>query len=312
MEKINIAELLRDCPKGMELDCPMYDGLEFDRVDEYSNPNFSIVCRVKTKSGQYNFHTFTKYGSYSRESYSKCVIFPKGKATWKGFVPPCQFKEGDIIFIKSKKSGVGFISIYKNESSHLFYGHCSVSLDTGNFYPDTTQGLIHKNDISISRLATEEEQEKLFQVIRDNGYRWNAETKVLEKLIVPKFKLGDRVKHKESYISGVVTKIYDECYKIKYDTGAVSFANIKFQDDYELVPNKFDITTLKPFDKVLVRDNYQNYWAANLYSHYMNANGDYHFATVFGYYKQCIPYNDETKHLLGKTEDCENYYETWE
>ena len=28
---------------------------------------------------------------------SKCVIFPKGKTTWEGFVPPCKFKDGDIL-----------------------------------------------------------------------------------------------------------------------------------------------------------------------------------------------------------------------
>ena len=33
-EKINIAELLKDCPKGMELDCAMYEDVHFDYVDE--------------------------------------------------------------------------------------------------------------------------------------------------------------------------------------------------------------------------------------------------------------------------------------
>lgn len=301
-EKINIAELLRNCPKGTELYSPIFGNVYLDKI----RPHLAVVVRTSDKQEE----EFLYDGRF--DINGECMLFPsKANRDWSTFQRP--FKDGDIIYVKSKKcGGVGFISIYKNESSSLFYDHCSISLDTGNFYLDTTQGLIYKNDISISRLATEEEQEKLFQVIRDNGYRWNAETKVLEKLIVSKFKVGNRVKHKESYISGVVTKIYDECYKIKYDTGAVSFANIKYQDDYELVHEKFDISTLKPFDKVLVRDDYQNYWAANLYSHYMNANEDYHFATVFGYYKQCIPYNDETKHLLGKTEDCENYYKTWE
>ncbi len=27
---INIAELLKDCPRGMELDSPLFEGLEFD------------------------------------------------------------------------------------------------------------------------------------------------------------------------------------------------------------------------------------------------------------------------------------------
>ena len=32
MKKINIAELLRDCPTGMELDCTLFEGLEFDGI----------------------------------------------------------------------------------------------------------------------------------------------------------------------------------------------------------------------------------------------------------------------------------------
>lgn len=34
MEKINIAELLKDCPKGMELNCVIYEDVHFDYVDE--------------------------------------------------------------------------------------------------------------------------------------------------------------------------------------------------------------------------------------------------------------------------------------
>lgn len=34
MEKINIANLLKDCPKGMELDCTMYENVEFDYIEQ--------------------------------------------------------------------------------------------------------------------------------------------------------------------------------------------------------------------------------------------------------------------------------------
>lgn len=94
MEKINVAELLKDCPQGMELDCPLFENLEFDRIDK-DNGAYSIICRVKTEWECYNTHTFTEYGCYSTEKYSKCVIFPKGKTTWKGFHRP--FKDGDIV-----------------------------------------------------------------------------------------------------------------------------------------------------------------------------------------------------------------------
>ena len=34
MEKINIAELLKDCPKGMELDCTMLDDVTFEGIKQ--------------------------------------------------------------------------------------------------------------------------------------------------------------------------------------------------------------------------------------------------------------------------------------
>jgi hypothetical protein len=95
MEKINIAELLKGCPSGMELDCYLFNGLEFDHIDT-DNENYPIVCRAKTLTGEYNMHSFTKYGWFTASfDYAKCVIFPKGKTTWEGFHRP--FEDGDIV-----------------------------------------------------------------------------------------------------------------------------------------------------------------------------------------------------------------------
>jgi hypothetical protein len=74
---------------------------------------------------------------------------------------------------------------------------------------------------------------------------------------------------------------------------------------------KFDIKSFKPFDKVLVRDKDINTWRCELYSHY-RTNTDYYKHTCSSEsYHQCIPYNDETKHLVGTTNDCPEYYKTW-
>ena len=74
----------------------------------------------------------------------------------------------------------------------------------------------------------------------------------------------------------------------------------------------FDEYTLKPFDKVLVRDNIDERWKAMFFSHIVNYI-DIHRA-ICGYYawEQCIPYNDETKHLLGTTDEAPEYYRYWE
>ena len=73
---------------------------------------------------------------------------------------------------------------------------------------------------------------------------------------------------------------------------------------------KFDINTLKPFNKVLVRDDDTNNWYCNFYSHYRN-NTHYNYGCISSDFHQCIPYNDETKHLVGTKEPCPEYYKTW-
>ena len=58
----------------------------------------------------------------------------------------------------------------------------------------------------------------------------------------------------------------------------------------------------KPFDKVLVRDSNNGPWRANFYSHLDNNNDA---VCVHGIWNYCIPYNEETKHLIGTTNEYE-------
>ena len=111
MKRINIAELLKDCPKGMELDCTMYDNVTLDRVDI----DDTYAIRITTKGG---FSTrLTRYGQNVYIEDAKCVIFPKGKTTWEGFVLPCKFKDGDIIYTQQVR---GFVFIRKVEKNKMF------------------------------------------------------------------------------------------------------------------------------------------------------------------------------------------------
>lgn len=60
---------------------------------------------------------------------------------------------------------------------------------------------------------------------------------------------------------------------------------------------------LKPFDKVLVRDNDDMIWCANIFSH-MGSHGEYVTIGLGGYH-YCIPYNEETAKLIGTTDNWE-------
>ena len=74
---------------------------------------------------------------------------------------------------------------------------------------------------------------------------------------------------------------------------------------------KFDPKTLQPFDKVLARDSLSNNWMADFFEKIEENNIHYNVTCVTCLWMQCIPYNEETKHLLGTREDCPEYYKWW-
>ena len=74
---------------------------------------------------------------------------------------------------------------------------------------------------------------------------------------------------------------------------------------------RFDPKTLKPFDKVLVSDEHHTRWRCSFFSHIVDQI-NYKYFTSDSCYKFCIPYNDDTKHLVGTTEEAPEYYRYWE
>ena len=73
---------------------------------------------------------------------------------------------------------------------------------------------------------------------------------------------------------------------------------------------KFDPKTLKPFDKVLARDSIEGQWRCTFYSH--ERKDIYKYVTTDYTYKYCIPYNDDTKHLVGTANKEPEFYRYWE
>ena len=83
------------------------------------------------------------------------------------------------------------------------------------------------------------------------------------------------------------------------------------KDKERVTVERFDPNTLKPYDKVLVRDCNSGNWVCDLFSHIGNKD-TYPFYCVSNYYRWCIPYNDDTKHLIGTSESPSKYYRYWE
>lgn len=77
---------------------------------------------------------------------------------------------------------------------------------------------------------------------------------------------------------------------------------------------KFDPKTLQTLDKVLVKTYPNTEWNCDLFSTMLTNPNDYFFPYIGfnGIYKQCIPLNDETKHLIGTRDEAPEYYRYWE
>ena len=114
---------------------------------------------------------------------------------------------------------------------------------------------------------------------------------------------------------------HTECFKadgkvmIDYDGECCIFPSREQRDWSKfsapwLKKEKFDPKTLKPFDRVLCK-NGLDMWRCDLFSSYV---GTYACPNVCigGSYTYCIPYNDDTKHLVGTKEEAPEFYKYWE
>lgn len=80
-----------------------------------------------------------------------------------------------------------------------------------------------------------------------------------------------------------------------------------------LKKERFDPKSLKPFDKVLVRDGKAENWTCDFFSHTGEPYNIYMCISIMGGgFKQCIPYNDKTQHLVGTNKEAPEYYRYWE
>ncbi len=228
--KINIAEILKDCSKGTKLYSPIFGEVKFDGSQENTVSVLSTYY-----DGRDIFNSFKENGSFfSGYSQSECLLFPSSEMRdWTKF-----FKRGDVVI----KNGGGMAAVFDGWANDTYTEFNT----TINLYCDGNTGEEEVCDTLLFRKATEEEREQF-------------------------------IKKAERAFNG------------KYNPDTLQVEPVK------------PTCPFKPFDKVLVRDNDEQAWCANYFSHYKNAP-DYFYVCINGIYHYCIPYNEHTAHLLGTTD----------
>ena len=85
--EINIAEILKDCPKGTKLYSPLFGNVTLEEVDT------SITVLIKVIDSLNSYNCFTKTGLYYNRANAECLLFPSSEMrNWSKF-----FKRGDIL-----------------------------------------------------------------------------------------------------------------------------------------------------------------------------------------------------------------------
>ena len=141
-----------------------------------------------------------------------------------------------------------------------------------------------------------------------------------EQISSPKFKVGDKIVNsfrkymRDLSSQGIISKITND----KYIFTDGSYISISNQDSWELVhdkKSKFDPKTFQPYDKVLIRRGNENFyvWFPDFVSNPPNNDNNKTLCMCVGDdIAMVIPYNDDTKYLVGTTNEAPEYYRYWE
>ena len=308
---MNIANLLKYCPKGTKLYSTAFGEVEL--IDTSSLANTILV--------QNNHDTpFTFYSDGSYILDGECILFPsKDQRDWSKFRLP--LKRGDIMM---KADGtIPFIAsgeFYKDTSPKYI---CGVDI-TGHFstgiYGWTSEFYIP---------ASEEAKKELFSKIAEAGYKWNADTLELEK-IEPKFKEGDIIVDSDGYLFLVSaiknfnsvavhailyannTLVIHHIPTVVHSINEVTLASIKNKNKfystlikegyiYNKKQHKLVKQEFKPFDRVLVRDKDTDTWETDIYLGYNEEDKYCRYKCASMNYQFCIPY-EGNEYLLGTTD----------
>jgi hypothetical protein len=320
-QKLNIAEILKDKLVGLKLYSSTFGYIKFNGVHK---------DKIYFFSEDTNAHSVKQNGKMY--DGGECIIFPSKKMRdWKRF----SWKKGDVLISNDGYIEVIFDKWYDDTYTSFYCKHYLNSEDKNKivyyeeFLCTTARYSLKDKDTVQTYIKTIEER---------LGGKLNMETLEIDKT-QPEFKDGDIIKMTWDKYSAIA--IFWEYSNFGKGFDSHVFFNIKIKiieynihghtlkdlilrlateeekqqlfdalakrgkawdtEKKQIVDLKPKVE-LKPFDKVIVRCNKADKWSIDFFS-YKVSNG--YICTGDAWFGYCLPYNEETAHLLGTTDDLE-------
>ena len=318
-QKLNITEILKNKPRGTKLYSMIHGKCSFEAVtDEIFKINFCTSKFGLTQSGEC---TLIKFGNMY--DGGECIIFPsKEMRDWRKFA----WKKGDLLI-----NSCGFQCIFKEWSSDDYTKFNGCYSNSRDGYEDVSNA----ETANFVKLDNNTTYEYVKEIERKLGGKLNLKTLEIEKQL--EFKDGDilscdedsytrhttLILHKDENITESIVSLIrhkelvenvpindfllSRLYHAREDEkkelfDALAKEGKAWDSDKKTIVNLKQEVELKPFDKVIVRCSKADKWSIDFFS-YKVSNG--YICTGDAWFGYCLPYNEETSHLLGTTDDWE-------
>lgn len=318
--EINVAATLKDKPQGVKLYSRICGAVELKEVLDVRKKK-SIVVKELNSSNQ---HRFWYDGKFFRAG--QCVLQPsKEMADWSKF----SWKRGDVLVCKDVNSHIIF-EAFNDDTYTTFTGKQNYQATRAGYSYTHTRNIAMTQDFDIEK--GDAAQTYINTIEEKLGGKLNRETLEVEKQ--PEFKDGDILSIQEDeehyhailiFKGGIDVYVYFDyfhrvlTYGTKIDENEKSISHLATDEEKQQLfsalkkENKawdadkkmfVDLkpkVELKPFDKVLVRDNEDDIWEVSLFGY----KDELYYRCDNGIpWIQCIPY-DGNEHLLGTTNNVE-------
>lgn len=315
-QELIIAEILRNKPQGIKLYSPIFGNCTFCYVKDES----SDIC-VRRPYNEVSYFNFD--GVY--HTGGECLLFPsKEMRDWSKFA----WKRGDVLVSNDGGTEVIFDKWYDDTYTNFYSKHYLNSEDENNikyneaFLCTTERYSLEDKDTAQTYINTIEKR---------LGGKLNLETLEIEKQL--EFKDGDIVVYGKSV--AICRRIYKHTLSfyvtLNEMVGLVFADEVESSEEYRFATDEdklqlFDALAkegkawdaekkmfvvlkpkceFKPFDKVLGRNEKDDVWEAELFSHYKEGS-QYPFRCIGFSRKYCIPYKGN-EYLLGTRNNPEQY-----
>lgn len=320
-EKINVAEILKDKPKGTKLYSSACGKCKLEEVDDKSFKISFYNSKFGFMNGGEGY--LDKNGKLYDDG--ECVVFPsKEMRDWSKFA----WKKGDVLM-----AGLDNICIFDKWNNDE-YTEFDAAFVTPDYRSDVLKTKYWHKVIGVNVI-----RRYISKIERNNGGKLNLTTLEIEKA-QPEFKDGDILCVIESsnnyhyiliyegqddeHIYRYVTMLENNSliiekgsyftkpkdYSMRYATeeekqqlfGALEKEGKKWDAEKKAIVNLPKKSEFKIFQKVLVRNYNGEEWIPGFFFRIHN-DGCRYILVCGEIYKQCIPYNDHTEHLLGTTDE---------